>query len=185
MIPGPHITAWALEHPWPARAQVEQDLLLARLIVAIYEHPLLCDELVFRGGTCLHQLHLNAPRRYSEDLDFVRRTNSGIGPILDALREVADQVGLTVRGTDVSRFPKMRLRGSSTDDPNLPLSIKIEINTYETSPARTLVRLPFDVGSAWFTGTAQVLTFASEELVATKLRALSSAAKAGICSTSG
>lgn len=172
MIPGPSITAWALVHPWPGRAQVEQDLLLARLLVAVYEHPQLRDELVFRGGTCLHQLHLAAPRRYSEDLDFVRRSNTGIGPILDALREVADQVGLTVKGTDVTRFPKMRLRAPSEDDPMLPLTIKIEINTYETSPARTLIRLPFQVSSAWFTGDTGVLTFTPEELVSTKLRAL-------------
>src|SRR5262249_20998724 len=115
----------------PALAQpcgVEQDLLLARTVVAIYEHPALRDELVFRGGTCLHQVHLPTPLRYSEDLDFVRRTHSGIGPILDALREVAAKVGLEVRGTTISEHPKLTLRGRSEDDPNLPLRIKFEIN---------------------------------------------------------
>jgi predicted nucleotidyltransferase component of viral defense system len=79
VIPAPAITAWGLQRPWPNRAAVEQDLLLARTIVAIYEHPLLAEELVFRGGTCLHQVHLLTPRRYSEDLDFVRRTHARIG----------------------------------------------------------------------------------------------------------
>lgn len=110
MIPPHHITAWGVERPWPNRASVEQDLLLSRLIVEIYDQPDLRDELVFRGGTCLHQVHLPAPLRYSEDLDFVRRTHTGIGPVFDALRDVAAAMGLEVRGTDLGRHPKMRLR---------------------------------------------------------------------------
>ena len=89
MIPAAAITQWGVTRPWPTRDQVEQDLLLARTIIAIYEHPLLKEELAFRGGTCLHQVHLSAPLRYSEDLDFVRTTHTPIGPIIDALREVA------------------------------------------------------------------------------------------------
>lgn len=50
--------------------------------------------------------------------------------------------------------------------------MKVEINTHETSPARDLVRIPFQVRSGWFTGSAEVLTFSTAELVATKLRAL-------------
>lgn len=172
MIPSASITAWATTRPWPNRAAIEQDLLLARTVVAIYEHPLLRNELVFRGGTCLHQVHLSEPRRYSEDLDFVRRTHSGVGTILDALREIAAKVGLEVRGTKISEHPKLTLRASSEDDPNLPLRIKIEINTHETSPARPLIHLPFQVSSAWFSGTADVLTFHPAEPVSTKLRAL-------------
>ena len=89
MIPNAVVTAWGRDRPWPTRQQVEQDLLLARLIVDIFNHPYLGGELVFRGGTCLHQLRLAAPRRYSEDLDFVRRTHAGIGDVFDALRESA------------------------------------------------------------------------------------------------
>ena len=116
MIPAADITAWGLRRPWPTRAAIEQDLLLARTIIAIYQHPDLRDELAFRGGTCLHQVHLLEPRRYSEDLDFVRCTSGPIGGVLDALREVAQ----------------------SEDDPQAQLRIKIEINTYERSPARAL-----------------------------------------------
>lgn len=172
MIPNPSITAWATTRPWPSRPAIEQDLLLARTVVAIYEHPYLRNELAFRGGTCLHQVHLPKPRRYSEDLDFVRRTRTGVGTVLDGLREVADQIGLGVRGTKISQHPKLTLRGWSEDDPNLPLRIKIEINTHETSPARALIRVPFAITNPWFTGETEVLTFDPAELVATKLRAL-------------
>lgn len=172
MIPAAVITAWARERPWPNRAAIEQDLLLAGLITRIYTHPFLRDELVFRGGTCLHQLHLPAARRYSEDLDFVRRTHSGVGRVFDALRDVAADTGLEVRSTDTGVHPKVTLRTRAEHDPNIPLRIKIEINTHETSPALDLIRLPFTVGTAWYTGHAGVLTFQPPELVATKLRAL-------------
>ncbi len=49
MIPNPSITAWSVARPWPNRAAVEQDLLLARLIVEIYNHPRLSEELYRRG----------------------------------------------------------------------------------------------------------------------------------------
>ncbi len=110
MIPQAAIQAWSTTRPWPTLVAVEQDLVLARLIVEIARHPLLGDELVFRGGTCLHQLVLDQPLRYSEDIDFVRCTHSGIGPVIDALREVADGVGLHVAGTDIGQHPKIRLR---------------------------------------------------------------------------
>ncbi len=110
MIPQAAVQAWSTTRAWPTLVAVEQDLVLARLIVEIARHPLLGDELVFRGGTCLHQLVLDQPLRYSEDIDFVRSTHSGIGPVIDALREVADGVGLHVAGTDIRQHPKIRLR---------------------------------------------------------------------------
>lgn len=172
MIPGPSITRWGISRPWPTRRAIEQDLLLARMIVAIYEHPVLREELTFRGGTCLHKIHLPRAWRYSEDLDFVRRTHGGIGPILDALRDVGTAVGLAVQGTKIGEHPRIVFRAQAEDDPSTRLRLKVEINTYETSPARRLIRLPFSVESDWFTGAAEILTFAPEELMATKLRAL-------------
>lgn len=172
MIPQAAITAWGATRPWPTRAAIEQDLLLARTIVAIYEHERLREELVFRGGTCLHQVFLDAPRRYSEDLDFVRTTHGGIGPIFDDLREVAESVGLEVHSRDMGMQPKMRLRAPSEGDSNLMLRIKVEINTHDTSPASELIAKPFTVVSDWFRGSTQVRTFTPEELMATKIRAL-------------
>jgi len=51
VIPAAAITAWGNTRPWPTREQIEQDLLLARTIVEIYNHPLLAGELVFRVVT--------------------------------------------------------------------------------------------------------------------------------------
>src|SRR5262245_55546993 len=96
MIPAAYLTEWRAKVPWPLPQQIEQDLILSRFIVEIANHPLLGRELVFRGGTCLHKLHLRTAQRYSDDLDYVRRTSSPIGPYLDALREVGEGIGLTV-----------------------------------------------------------------------------------------
>lgn len=170
MIPPSEITAWSRLARWPSVEQVEQDLVLSRLIVELANHSLLGDELVFRGGTCLHKVVLADPLRYSEDLDYVRSSHGPIGPILDAIREVADSLGMDVN-TDVGSFPKVRLRAPFESGAGR-MRVKIEINTYETSPARPHRRVPYRVESGWWSGSADVPTFQPEELVATKLRAL-------------
>lgn len=149
--------------------QIEQDLVLSRLIVEISMHSLLGKELVFRGGTAFHKLHLATPRRYSEHLDYVRTTHGPIGPVLDALRDLGEGLGLKV-ATDVRQHPKAYFRG--TFDSGAKLKVKVEMNTYETSPAQPLQRLVHNVDSPWWRGEAEIQTFTAPELVATKLRAL-------------
>lgn len=169
MIHRSAITAWSVSHPWPTLDQVEQDLLLSRAICVIAEHEYLGEELVFRGGTALHKLHLAAGYRYSEDLDYVRRTPGAIKPLMAALTEAGTSLGFEVR-TRISEHPKVYWR--TTSDTGVPLRLKIEVNTHERSPARALQRLEHSVESEWWGGNAKVLTFDSAELVATKIRAL-------------
>lgn len=170
MITEADVRQWRGEVPWIDADNVEQDLVLSRLIIEIANHPLLGEELVFRGGTCFHKVWLDRPWRYSEDLDYVRRTAGGVGDILDAIREVADLVGFDRVQTDVRRHPKARL--DSTFLGGSRMRIKIEMNTFERSPARPTVTRPYSVDSPWFSGAADVATFALEELIATKIRAL-------------
>ena len=170
MITDAEVVHWQRRVPWPTLEQVEQDLVLSRLIVEVASHPLLGDELVFRGGTCLHKVWLDRPWRYSEDLDYVRRTPGGVGNILDAIREVAAIVGFDRVHTDVRRHPKVRL--DSTFVRGGRMRVKIELNTSERSSARPTVTKAFDVDSPWFSGAANVATYALEELAATKIRAL-------------
>jgi predicted nucleotidyltransferase component of viral defense system len=161
---------WGTVVPWTRDSQVEQDLVLSRLIVEFARHPLLGSELVFRGGTCFHKLWLDRPWRYSEDLDYVRRTGGGVGEIFDAIRTVATDVGFEKITTQVGRHPKVKLRSTLVDGD--VLQVKVEMNTFERSPARPTVTRPFAVESPWFTGGADVPTFTIEELTATKIRAL-------------
>jgi len=96
------IRHWRTQVPWIDADNVEQDLLLSRLIIEIANHPLLGKELVFRGGTCFHKLWLDRPWRYSEDLDYVRTTSGGIGDILNAVRDIAAAIGFD-RATSLNR----------------------------------------------------------------------------------
>jgi predicted nucleotidyltransferase component of viral defense system len=148
---------------------VEQDLLLSRAVCEIAGHPYLGQEPVFRGGTALHKLHLPRPLRYSEDLDYVRTSASGVGEALTALRQTGQAIGF-VANSQIGRHPKVVWRARGED--GAPIRIKIEINTHERSPALRLVQLPFRVGSGWWTGSAGVQTFQPAELIATKIRAL-------------
>jgi hypothetical protein len=90
VIPRAHITAWRTRAPWPSNEQVEQDLVLSRALVAIFQHPIVAESAVFRGGTAMHKLFLEAPGRYSEDIDLVQRSPGPIGKLVDAIREALD-----------------------------------------------------------------------------------------------
>jgi predicted nucleotidyltransferase component of viral defense system len=172
VIPEAFITEWRHEAPWPDDTQVEQDLILSRLIVEIATHELLGPELSFRGGTCLHKLRLPTPARYSEDLDYVRRSETGIGPYLDALSEVAGSMGLRRIGTDTSGTIVTAKYEADPSSAAGRIRVKIEINIEETTPFRPWAEIPYVVNSAWWSGEGQINSFTSEELLGTKLRAL-------------
>ncbi|MHB1163898.1 MAG: nucleotidyl transferase AbiEii/AbiGii toxin family protein [Candidatus Nanopelagicales bacterium] len=163
------MTAWSTRAPWPSPAQVEQDLLLSRVLLEMYQDEYLSNGLVFRGGTCLHKLHLPTPRRYSEDLDFVRTTSSGIAPLTTAVTALGKRLGFDV-STRISQHPKIYLRTTAADGSTL--RIKVEINTRERSPAQPLISMPHVVHSPWWSGQGDILTFTLAELVSTKIRAL-------------
>lgn len=170
MIPQAAITEWGRSVQWPTVDQIEQDLLLSRLIVEIANDEYLGEELVFRGGTCLHKLHAPKPLRYSEDLDYVRTTGGGIAEVTRAVTEIGKRLGMQVR-TRITEHPKMFLRAHYETGASV-MRVKVEVNTFERSPANPPIRIPFHVDSSWFAGSAEVLTFTLDEVVATKIRAL-------------
>jgi predicted nucleotidyltransferase component of viral defense system len=57
--------------PWSAQHQVEQDLLLCRAMVALFDDAFLSSQIAMLGSTLLHKIHLAPPTRYSEDIDSV------------------------------------------------------------------------------------------------------------------
>lgn len=172
MIPQAFITEWQARAPWPQSFQVEQDLILSRLMIEIATRTPLAEEFVMRGGTCLHKLHLPEPHRYSEDLDYVRRTKTGIGIYLDALRELAADVGLEVHSVEQKlTFVHIILDAEPTTLPGR-IRIKIETNIAETEFFEEPIAIEHSVDSRWWQGEAQVPTFALTEMMATKLRAL-------------
>lgn len=171
MIPKAYITHWAAGAPWPSELQIEQDLVLSRLIVEIANHDLLGDELAFRGGTCLHKLHLPTALRYSEDLDYVRTTDGPVGEIINAVREVTDRIGLQERSRKLAHGMATYICRAPAENGGT-IRIKIETNIEETKAFLPREHRTYSIKSPWFEGDCKANTFALDELMATKLRAL-------------
>lgn len=169
MISRQHIAQWRIDHPWPFDDQVEQDLLLELAMCAVANDPLLSRELVLRGGTAFHKLFLDQPLRYSEDLDYVRTSEGGIGDVMKALTALGCDLGFEVR-TKMGMYPKVLWRFVS--ESGTGMKIKIEINTYERSPMLGFQSVPLVVDSSYCRTSAEIRTYQVEELVASKLRAL-------------
>ena len=169
MIPYNDITAWSVQHPWPTREQVEQDMLLSKALCDIFNDARLEGELVFRGGTALNKLIFSEPYRYSEDLDFVRTSPGGIGDIMKALTELGTMSGYQVK-TKIGQYPKVYWLTKAQTGRNL--RIKIEINTNERSFALPIYGVRHSINSSWYTTSAAIAIFRNEEIAATKLRAL-------------
>ena len=169
MISRDDIIAWGVDHPWPELDQIEQDLLLSQAICEISKDPLLGQELALRGGTAFHKLFMHQPYRYSEDLDYVRSTEGGIGNITGRLMDLGKELGYQV-SSKMKLYPKIYWKYVASSGINS--RIKIEINTFERSPALGYFFVEHSVDSSYYAGTSQVRTFHTEELVATKIRAL-------------
>ncbi len=172
MIPQATITHWRNVAPWPQDAQVEQDLILSRALVEIFQEPALVEALAVRGGTALYKLYIGKPDRYSEDIDLVQVKAGGIGPVLDAIRARLDPILGKPRRENNPDNVTLRYRMESEIPPVVPLRLKVEINTREHFTVFGAKSRPFSVESPWFEGTAQVKTYSLEELLGTKLRAL-------------
>lgn len=172
MIPETNITAWSQIAPWAEPRQVEQDLIISRALVEIFNHDLLGSALRFRGGTALNKIIFPKPLRYSEDIDLVRTEAGPVGPILDAMREVLEPwLGQgSFAASPVA--PKLRFRVPAEDDPDTQLRLKVEINIAEIEAFDQPVAIAYSVDNPWFSGAARIATFSAEELLATKLRAL-------------
>lgn len=172
MIPETNITAWSLTAPWAEPRQVEQDLIISRALVEIFNNDFLGGELRFRGGTALNKIIFPEPLRYSEDIDLVRTTAGPIGPILDAMRQVLEPWLGQANFASSQVAPKLRFRVPAEDDPEAQIRLKVEINISEIEAFDPPVLIPHAVENPWFTGSTTIASFSPEELLATKLRAL-------------
>lgn len=172
MIPQAHITAWRRFVPWSDDAQVEQDLILSRATCELFLSSELAGKIALRGGTALHKLVLAESYRYSEDIDLVQTDAEAIGGILDAVRGVLDPwLGKPVRKAGPGNTTLI-YRFESEIQPVRPLRLKIEINTREHFVLNELQLRALKVNNPWFSGSAEIVTFDNNELMATKLRAL-------------
>jgi predicted nucleotidyltransferase component of viral defense system len=171
VIPQAYITEWSNFVPWQTNEQVEQDLVICRALVAIFQDTFLADNLAFRGGTALHKLYLQPQPRYSEDIDLVQITADSFGPIIDKIKEQLAFLGQ----------PKVKIKANNNTlvyrfdsefAPIQTLSLKVETNCREHFAVLGYQKFPFEVNSSWFQGKCEITTYEFEELLGTKLRAL-------------
>ncbi len=172
MIPKDFITEWRASAPWVADRQVEQDLVISRALIELFSRPTVAKTLAFRGGTALYKLHFRPAARYSEDIDLVQTEAGAIGPVLDAIREALDGWLGKPQWKHSDGRVTLSYRFESEDLPPVRLRLKVEINSREHFTVYGLKNHRFEVRSRWFSGAADVHTYALDELLGTKLRAL-------------
>ncbi len=169
MIANFYLDEWRQQVPWIPLYQVEQDLIISRALVNLYEQPIIRESLVFRGGTALNKIYFNQPERYSEDIDFVQIKAAPIGQTINAIRAALDHwLGepkrkLTERG--------VKLIYQYLTQENRKGKLKIEINTTEHYHVLDLISHEFSVNSGWFSGKSLLKIYQLNELMGSKLRA--------------
>ncbi|MBN1426018.1 nucleotidyl transferase AbiEii/AbiGii toxin family protein [Candidatus Fermentibacteria bacterium] len=172
MIQRAFITEWRSKAPWALDEQVEQDLVVSRALVELYSEEVLRRGLAFRGGTALHKLYLEVPARYSEDIDLVQVEAGPIGPVVDAIRRRLDPwLGVPQWKRGHGRVT-LNYRFMTEPEPVQQKRLKVEINTREHFSVLGLVVRRFDLASRWWSRQAEITTYALDELLGTKLRAL-------------
>ena len=129
MIPEIYIEQWRNSFKWQTLAQIEQDLVICRALVDLYNEPYIQDALVFRGGTALNKLFLKPAARYSEDIDFVQKNADPIGQTIDAIRKVLKPWLGDPKWKITQRSAKLIYKYEAIN--KLPSKLKIEINTTE------------------------------------------------------
>ena len=172
MIPKRYIEEWKEFAPWHTDAQVEQDLIIERVLIAIFSDDFLKDKLAFRGGTALHKIYLKPQARYSEDIDLVQINRGSIGEILDRLKEIVDFFEQKPKVKIKANNNNVIFRFNSEIQPVIPLKLKIEINCREHFSILGYKTVALNIDNGWFKGSCHILSYELEELLATKLRAL-------------
>ena len=172
MIPKYIIHNWREKAPWQHDHQIEQDIVISRALIELYNQPVIRETLAFRGGTAFNKLFMTSPSRYSEDLDFVQINDEPIGKTLSAIRNSLDPWLGKARWKQNRHSAKLFYRFDSEDSPPIPLRLKVEINTAESFSVYGHKYYPYTFNSDWFDDSAQITSYSLEELMATKLRAL-------------
>jgi len=172
LISQAYIREWEQHAPWQFDDQIEQDLLLSRMLIEISNDPELKEQLLFRGGTALSKLYFTKPWRYSEDLDFVQLKAGSIKPIVKRIQALRDPwMGKSTTRPRANGF-RIYYRFQPESGVTIPRRIKIEINTREHFTVFSKVQKEYGMKTRWYSGTALVQTYSLNELAGTKLRAL-------------
>lgn len=165
------IIEWGDNAPWKELRFIEQDLVISRAIISIFQSGHLSSKIAFRGGTALYKLFLMPPARYSEDLDFVQISTEPIGETLDKLKDALNFLGNPITKRKMSN--NILLYRFEAEEPRgVKLKLKIEINCREHLNVFDREMRKFEIKNQWFTGSCNAVTYNFDELIGTKIRAL-------------
>ena len=165
------IIEWMKNAPWSEMRFIEQDMVISRALISIFNDELLSSKLAFRGGTAIHKLFLKPQLRYSEDIDLIQIYNEPIGQVFDKIKEVLsflDKPSIKQKhrnNTLIYQFDVEEPKG-------IIAKLKIEINCREHFNVYDMETHHFSMDNQWFTGSCNILTYRFEELIGTKMRAL-------------
>ena len=171
--------------PWPSQVQVEQDLLLCRAMVTLFDDAFLQGQIAMRGGTLLHKVHLAPASRYSDDIDLVvvgerpeAHIRKAIHRVLRAVLGIPKQsawgdLKLAIRNTvKPSRVLRVTYAVPSLVEPGTNLEIVVEANVTERKPHRPVMTIPFEFPFRDSAVRTQIKGYDIHEMLGTKLRAL-------------
>lgn len=170
MIANAYLNEWRQTVPWTDNKMVEQDLIISRLLVELFNHPKISDSLAFRGGTAIYKLFNSQPVRYSEDIDLVQIKAEPIGETITTIRSIVDPMlgePERKRGKKTFTLTYDILAEGATE----PQKLKIEINTREHFSVFGLQQKDFSIKSRWFSGISKISSYEFDELLGTKIRA--------------
>lgn len=170
MIPIPFLNEWRQIAPWSDDGMIEQDLIISRLLVELFNHPQISKAFAFRGGTAIYKLFSTHPVRYSEDIDLVQIEAKPIGESIRTIRNLIDPM-LGKPKRDASKKGFTLTYSIMPENGKEKQSLKIEINTREHFSLHGWQQKEFFVQSRWFTNSARIITYDLNELMGTKLRA--------------
>ncbi len=170
MIANAYLNEWRQTVPWSDNKMVEQDLIISRLLVELFNHPKIANALAFRGGTAIYKLFTPNPVRYSEDIDLVQIKAEPIGETITAIRNIIDPLlGEPERKRSKKTFTLTY--NIFAEGANEPQKLKIEINTREHFSVYGFQQKNFTIKSRWFSGDTKILSYDFNELLGTKIRA--------------
>lgn len=170
MIASAYINEWRQVVPWSDDRMVEQDLIISRLLVELFNHPKIANSLAFRGGTAIYKLFASEPIRYSEDIDLVQIKGEPIGETITAIRGIIDpMLGEPERKCGKKTFTLTY--DILTGDFAQPQKLKVEINTREHFSVFGWQHKDFSIKTRWYSGNSKILSYEFDELLGTKLRA--------------
>ncbi|MBI4534149.1 MAG: nucleotidyl transferase AbiEii/AbiGii toxin family protein [Candidatus Melainabacteria bacterium] len=173
MIPRAVLTFWREHHaPWPGDDQVEQDLVLSKVLIELFSDELIGSSLAFRGGTALNKLFLPSMSRYSDDIDLVKTRGEPIGPVMGRIKDILRPWLGKPKYKQTEAMVTFYFSYMAEPPMEKPMRLKLEINTRENFAVYGYETRLLEIKSDWFTGKAEINTFTLDELLGTKLRAL-------------